>query len=354
MTATAPIKKNIPIRGYHAGAKRRIKSVEGEYYGFEMEVDFPGKVMRGYGVSVPNGNIARSRYQLDAETDGSLKNSGVELITKRPLKVTELRGKWMNSILNRMTDEMGVQRGKQPHNYGLHVNVNLAGMTGTEVAAFFATINFAMSQAKVQNEIMERMGSYPGLEYAITGMLQVAPALHMEIDEQLAALTKLSILHSQNKLLQTVIPFSRSNYAGIRHAKSPIAEIRGFHMNTDVEAFKKKAELVQKARRFANDNTNDVLNLFVHSLKTGKNVLTEMGDAGKSALLDKILNTSTTAPLVKKEFVPDTRELALFAQFTTEELRSWTLTEGPATRYRRFPTCDSTGTLKTKTRWKPE
>jgi hypothetical protein len=346
MIATAPIKKDIPIRGYHSGARRRIKSVEGEYYGFEMEVDFPGKQMRGYGASVPNGNVVRSRYQLDAETDGSLLNSGIELITKRPLKITELRGKWMNSILTRMTDEMGVQRGKQPHNYGLHVNVNLAGMTVVETMAFFATLNFAMSQARVQNDIMERAGSYIGLEGAITHMLQSAPPLVGETDTELAALTKLSVLHANHNLREKALPFARHNYAGIRHAKSPIAEVRGFHMNTDIEAFKKKAELVQKARRFANDNANTMLNLFVHSLAKNKNVLTQMSDSKKNELLDAILNTSANAPLLKKEFVPDSRALALFAQFTTEEFREWTLHNPTRTRSR-IPACDSTGTLRT-------
>jgi len=319
MTAIAPIKKNIPVRPYHSGAKRRIKSVEGEYYGFEMEVDFPGKQMRGYGASVPNGNVVRSRYQLDAETDGSLNNSGIELITKRPLKVTEIRGKWMNSILARMTEDMGVLKGKQPNNYGLHINVNLEGMTVVEVAAFFATLNFLMDQPSVQTSIMERGKSYNGLSITLKRLALMVNE-HYNVLRGKRSIEEV-ILHMSHvgRLREAALPFARLNYAGIRHANAPIAEVRGFHMNTDIEAFKKKAELVQKARRFANDNAELMLNFYVTCLETGTDTLEALGEEATKELLDDILATPLDSPLVKREFTPPTRALELFAQRLTAD-----------------------------------
>lgn len=341
MTATAPIKKDIPVRRYHSGAKRRIKAVQGEYYGFEMEVDFPGKGMRGYGVSVPNGNIARSRYQLDAETDGSLSQSGVELITRRPLKVTEIRGKWMSSILARMTDEMGVQRGKQPDNYGLHVNANLEGMTVAEVAAFFTALNFAMSQPAVQLGIMERGHTYQGLEATITRMVNETTSHH-------GAVAKLTALENRGVLMPYVLPYARQNYAGIRNANSPIAEIRGFHMNTDIEAFKKKAELVQKARRFANNNVELLLNLYVTSLDNGINVFQTMTSAETANLLNLILNTPLNEPLEKKQFTPPNKGVEELARLLTNNFKA-----RATSRYTDHPNCDEDGTLRARTRWRP-
>lgn len=341
MTATAPIKKDIPVRPYHSGAKRRIKAVQGEYYGFEMEVDFPGSHMRGYGVSVPNGNIVRSRYQLDAETDGSLSQSGVELITRRPLKVTEIRGKWMNSVLSRMTDEMGVQRGKQPNNYGLHVNANLEGMTVVEVAAFFTALNFAMSQPAVQLDIMERGNTYPGVEPIITRMLNETSSVY-------GAVAKLTALDTKGLLMPCLLPYARQNYAGIRHAKSPIAEIRGFHMNTDIEAFKKKAELVQKARRFANNNAELLLNLYVTSLDNGVNVLQTMTSAGTAHLLNLILNTPLNEPLEKKQFTPTNRGVEELARLITNTFKARV-----RAGFSDAPACEEDGTLRARTTWRP-
>lgn len=343
MTAIAPIKKNIPVRPYHSGAKRRIKSVEGEYYGFEMEVDFPGRYMRGYGVSVPNGNIVRSRYQLDAETDGSLNNSGIELITKRPLKVTEIRGKWMNSILARMTEDMGVLKGKQPDNYGLHINVNLAGMTVVEVAAFFATLNFLMDQRSVQASIMERAQSYNGLSATIKRLVQITNEYYDILARKKNLEDVIIDMSNAGRLRECALPFARSNYAGIRHANAPIAEVRGFHMNTDIEAFKKKAELVQKARRFANDNAELMLNFYVTSLETGTNTLEALGAEGTKELLDDILATPLDSPLVKREFTPPTRALELFAQRLTSDYSAWA-----AVRLTNTPIVRADGTLGTR------
>lgn len=336
MTATTQIKKDIPVRPYHSGARKRIKSVQGEYYGFEMEVDFPGKNMRQHNCVVPNGNVVRSRYQLDAETDGSLNNSGVELITKRPLKVTEVRGKWMDSIIARMTDEMGVQRGKQPNDYGLHINVNLEGMTVLEVSAFFATLNFAMSMNTVQQNIMERGTTYNGLEGSIQNMVY-------QVSDKTGITAKVNKLYNTGMLTNFMLPGSRQNYAGIRSTKAPIAEIRGFHMNTDIAAFKKKAELVQKARRFANDNVELMLNFFVNSLETGTNVLASMSYPEKAELLDRILSTPLNAPLVRKQFEPNSRALELVAGRLIDKYKYTTELE-----HNRMPLCDADGTLRTR------
>ena len=295
---TEPAKrKEIQVKNYHSGARGRIKSVEGEYYGFEMEVDFPGKSMRARAAVVPNGNVPRSRYQLDAERDGSLNESGVELITKRPLKVTEIRGKWMQSTLARMKDEMGVQPGKQPNNYGLHVNVNLQGMSLEETIAFLATLNFAMSTEKVQRTIMERGNTYQGLEQNITRMINCATGAR---NQSTYATNKYSAIanYGYGQTMQDMIlPKTRSNYAGIRLAKAPIAEVRGFHMNTDLEQFKIKADLVQKARRFANKNTKEMILLLADSVETNVNKICVLGNDGKEELLNRILDTPLTQEL---------------------------------------------------------
>lgn len=301
MTAQAAQRKEIAVRNYHAGARGRIKSVEGEYYGFEMEVDLPGKSMRSQRAVVPNGNIPRSRYQLDAERDGSLNESGVELITKRPLKVTEVRGKWMQSTLARMKDEMGIRPGKQPANYGLHVNVNLQGMTLAETIAFLATLNITMDNGSVQRDIMERSGSYPGLE---SQMGSVIGYLNMAREQY-----RVTFMRDKYEALAAygasiagqILPNARHNYAGLRYTKAPIAEVRGFHMNTDVEQFKKKADLVQKARRFANQNTKEMLMLFADSIETNVNQVALMTEHQKQELVGRVLNTPLSQQLVTPE-----------------------------------------------------
>ena len=305
MTTKAQIKQDLRVRPYHHGARARIKTVEGEYYGFEMEVDFPGKQMRHNTSVIPNANVAHSRYKLDAETDGSLMNSGAELITRRPLKVTEVRGKWIKSTLGRMVDEMGVKPGLQPEGYGLHVNVNMAGMHIAEAVAFLATLNFAMGQDDVQRNIMQRRNSYMGFAGAIENLLHCCATAQARNNaawknnpfEQLRA-------HFQYDLYNATMVSSRNNYAGMRQTRSPIAEVRGFHMSTDIKDFKTKADFVQKARRFANKNTDLMLTLISSSVTNCKNVAGEMSNAEKAGLLKAILKTplnqklNETAPML--------------------------------------------------------
>lgn len=293
-------RKDIIVKGYHMGAKARIKSVEGEYYGFEMEVDLPNKNMRENNAVVKNGNLPRSRYQLDAERDGSLMNSGVELITKRPLKVTEVRGKWMQSTLNRMVDEMGVRQGKQPSNYGLHINVNMAGIHIAEAVAFLGVLNFAMHTELVARDIMERQQSYNGLKSDLDLLVRCAEQADKIKLKKETIYDAIRRVHGNvNKFM---LPWSRQNYAGLRMIGTPIAEVRGFHMNTNIEAFKRKADLVQRARRFANANTEMIIEWYKEAIVNRNNVLQTMTLAQEQELVSAILNTPLKQELQSRTY----------------------------------------------------
>lgn len=310
------LKKDIVVRGYHTNAKARIKSVEGEYYGFEMEVNFPNKNMRTEGAVVQNGNLPRSRYQLDAERDGSLMNSGVELITKRPLKVTEVRGKWMKSTLSRMVDEMGVQAGRQPNNYGLHINVNMAGMHIGEAMAFLGTLNLVMSVQSVQRAIMERTGEYTGLHNNLDYLAELARQADSMRRPGEDVFKSMRRVHGG--VQPYVLPRARMNYAGLRRNKTPIAEVRGFHMNTDIEAFKKKADLVQKARRFANANTEMLVDWFAQAVINKRNMLTDMGQTRKLEVVDAVLSTPLKQEIVNRRYNFSEEQTALIAAVAEE------------------------------------
>lgn len=293
-------RKDIIVKGYHMGAKARIKSVEGEYYGFEMEVDIPNKNMIKSDAVVKNGNLPRSRYQLDAERDGSLMSSGVELITKRPLKVTEVRGKWMQSTLNRMVDEMGVRQGKQPNNYGLHINVNMAGIHIAEAVAFLGVLNFAMHTEVVNRDIMERGQSYRGLSNHLDFLIGYSRQANNRKLKKETIYDAIRKVHGNvNKFM---LPWSRQNYAGLRMIGTPIAEVRGFHMNTNIEAFKRKADFVQRARRFANANTEMIIEWYKEAIVNRNNVLETMTLAQKQELVSAILNTPLEQELQSRTY----------------------------------------------------
>ena len=293
-------RKDIIVKGYHTGAKARIKSVEGEYYGFEMEVDIPNRNMREFNAVVKNGNLPRSRYQLDAERDGSLMNSGVELITKRPLKVTEVRGKWMQSTLNRMVDEMGVSQGKQPSNYGLHINVNMAGIHIAEAVAFLGVLNFAMHTELVNREIMERGQTYSGLSNHLDFLVEYSRQAN---DRKLNKETIYDAIRKVHvNINKYMLPWSRQNYAGLRMIKTPIAEVRGFHMNTNIEAFKRKTDFVQRARRFANANTEMIIEWYKEAIVNQNNVLKNMTLDQERELMSAILNTPLKQELQNRDY----------------------------------------------------
>jgi hypothetical protein len=211
-----PTYLTVPLRPYHANStKRKILNKKGSMMGFEMEV-YPVTNYRGNSPVIEKLSVLRSRtFSFDAEQDGSLSLGGFEIITRKPIRDSQLRNGWVEKVCKHLTNTVGIKAGKQGPNAGLHINVNIAYWTPWKLKAFLAV-----------------------LQLDVEGFRSVA-----ERDP------------GRDPAYRATFPQVRSNRVGGIRPCVPCVEIRGMHMSLDPKSFQAKIDWVKKCEDLAESQT---------------------------------------------------------------------------------------------------
>lgn len=283
MTTINADRKNKKIFESHTyAADRTVKGVVGEMYGLEMEV-----LSRYNKQAIADvANEGEDEIFVDLEDDGSLNwDRGLELVSRGPVPVSKLLNQgWLDRILNRIVSQGGVEFGRQPDGYGLHININCAGWSWEEKNAFCAAV---VLMPNVNKEVATRSRNGQG---------DYNTPLHV-YGRRISGSEGESLGSGDTR------PFGYNSrdfntYIRVEYNHLDCIECRIFRMNTDPEVIRGYIKHIQELRKFSLKYKSILLYLAAASATFEANYpIIEDGFEKTNAYLENLwANRATTTP----------------------------------------------------------